>query len=144
MSLYTSDFYAWTQEQAKALKNQQWEQLDLANLLEEIEALGRRERQELRNRLGILLGHFLKWEYQPEKRGNSWIATIREQRRELLILLEENPSLKSYLEEVLEISYQKGLDLAVYETGLSYSTFPVSSPYSFVQILEQEFVSFDS
>ncbi len=69
--MYTShlcktDFYDWTQKQVSLLKTQQWEQLDTVNLIEEIETLGRRERQELRNRLGVLLGHLLKWQFQLE------------------------------------------------------------------------------
>lgn len=139
MNLYETDFYAWTQHQAEALKQHQWELLDLPNLLEEIAALGRRERQELRNRLGILLGHLLKWQYQPELRGNSWLATIREQRREILTLLQESPSLKPYLQEALPLAYQSGLDLAVRETGLSYSKFPASCPYTWEQSLDAEF-----
>lgn len=139
MNLYETDFYAWTQHQAQALKQHQWERLDLPNLLEEIEALGRRERQELRNRLGILLGHLLKWQYQSELRGNSWLATIREQRREILTLLQENPSLKPYLQEALALAYQNGLDLAVRETGLSYAQFPESCPYTWEQSLDAEF-----
>jgi hypothetical protein len=60
-NLYETDFYAWTQEQVSLLKTQQWKELDTVNLIEEIEALGRKERQELRNRLGILLvGHLLR------------------------------------------------------------------------------------
>lgn len=70
--LYETDFYAWTQEQVSLLKAQHWERLDTLNLIEEIEALGRKERQELRNRLGVLLGHLLKSQFQPEKRTNSW------------------------------------------------------------------------
>lgn len=54
-SLYETDFYAWTQEQVKLLKEQAWQHLDVLNLIEELEDLGRRERQELRNRLGLLL-----------------------------------------------------------------------------------------
>ena len=139
MNLYETDFYAWTQHQAEALKQHQWELLDLPNLLEEIAALGRRERQELRNRLGILLGHLLKWQYQPELRGNSWLATVREQRREILTLLQENPSLKPYLQEALALAYQSGLDLAVRETGLCYTKFPESCPYTWEQSLDAEF-----
>lgn len=78
--LYETDFYAWTLEQAKLLKQGKLNQLDILNLIEEIESLGKREKQELRNRLGILIGHLLKWEYQSDKRSNSWKATIREQR----------------------------------------------------------------
>ena len=36
-TLYEADFYAWTQEQAKLLRSQQWELVDVENLIEEIE-----------------------------------------------------------------------------------------------------------
>jgi hypothetical protein len=85
--LYETDFYDWTQKQVSLLKIQQWEQLDTVNLIEEIETLGTRERQELRNRLGVLLGHLLKWQFQPEKRSNSWLGTIREERVQIKLLL---------------------------------------------------------
>jgi Domain of unknown function DUF29 len=44
-NLYEQDFYAWTQQQSHLLQHQQWHQLDLPNLIEEIESLGRKERQ---------------------------------------------------------------------------------------------------
>lgn len=53
-SLYETDFYAWMQEQVKLLKEGEWYHLDAKNLIEELEDLGRRERQELRNHLGLL------------------------------------------------------------------------------------------
>ena len=111
--LYETDFYAWTLEQAKLLKQGELNQLDILNLIEEIESLGKREKQELRNRLGILIGHLLKWEYQSDKRSNSWKATIREQRRRIKEHLQENPSLKSYLSEAVISGYQDGVDLAI-------------------------------
>lgn len=139
-NLYETDFYAWTQQQAKLLKTQAWDQLDTANLIEELESLGRKERQELRNRLGILLGHLLKWQYQPQHRSNSWLATIREQRREIQILLLENPSLKPYLIEAIELAYQSGIDLAVRETDLPYEMFPSTCTYMLEQVLNAEFL----
>ncbi|MEQ9234901.1 DUF29 domain-containing protein [Coleofasciculus sp. E2-BRE-01] len=131
---YELDFYGWTQEQAKLLQEQKWSQLDIPNLVEEIEALGRQERQELENRLGILLGHLLKWEFQSDKRSRSWFATIREQRRRIERLLKKSSSLQPYLPEALENGYQDALDLAVRETSLSYKTFPPECPYSLEQI----------
>ena len=80
-SLYEKDFYAWTQRQSNLIALKEWERLDAVNVIEELESLGRKERQELRNRLGILLGHLLKWQFQPEQRSNSWRGTIREQRK---------------------------------------------------------------
>lgn len=139
-TLYDSDFYAWTQEQAKLLREQKWESVDIANVVEEIESLGRQERRELRNRFGVLLGHLLKWQYQPEHHGNSWQATIREQRRKIRTLLQESPSLQTCLEEVLRTGYENGLDLAVRETNLPYSIFPESCPYTLEQALDVEFL----
>ncbi|MDB9451534.1 DUF29 domain-containing protein [Dolichospermum circinale] len=138
--LYETDFYAWTLEQAKLLKQGQLNQLDILNLIEEIESLGKREKQELRNRLGILIGHLLKWEYQSNKRSNSWKATIREQRRRIKELLEENPSLKSYLSEAMISAYQDGIDLAIQETNLPDTTFPGENPYSISQILDPDYL----
>lgn len=102
--------------------------MDASNLALEIESLGRQERRELENRLGILLGHLLKWEFQSDKRSKSWFATIREQRRQILKLLEQSPSWKPYLPEALQDAYQDGLDLAVRETSLGYKDFPEQCP----------------
>ncbi len=132
--LYESDFYAWTQEQANLLLAQQWNQLDVLNLVEEIKSLGRRERQELRNRLSILIGHLLKWEYQPNQRSRSWLATIRIQRRDILKLLNDNPSLQSYIPEALTEAYENARDLASGETNLSWETFPEHCVYLWEEI----------
>ena len=96
-SLYESDFYGWTELQAKALANRQVEALDWQNLREEIISLGKQEYRELVSRLTVLVGHLLKWEYQPDKRSRSWFLTIREQRRGIRRHLQGNSSLKSQI-----------------------------------------------
>jgi hypothetical protein len=116
--LHGTDFHAWTLEQVGLLQSQQFAQLDLVNLVEEIELLGRKERQELRNRLGILLGHLLKWQFQPEQRTNSWVGTIREQRAQIKFLLKDSPSLKPYLEQTFTDAYELAVALAIRETLL--------------------------
>ncbi|ALF51833.1 hypothetical protein ACX27_01575 [Nostoc piscinale CENA21] len=138
-NLYETDFYAWSQQQADLLRHQQWHQLDLSNLIEEIESLGRKERQELRNRLSILIAHLLKWEYQPTKRSRSWLATIRIQRRDILKLLEENPSLNSYLEIAIQEAYENARDLASAETNLPLSTFLQQCSYILADIFNASF-----
>ena len=137
--LYETDFYAWTLEQAKLLKEESFENLDITHLLEEIESLGKQQRQELRNRLGVLIGHLLKWDYQPEKRSKSWRATIREQRREILRLLKENPSLKPYVTEAIAYAHESGLDLVVKETPLDYGELPDTCPYTSEQLCDLDF-----
>jgi hypothetical protein len=138
-SLYESDFYAWTAEQASLLRNQQWAQVDLPNLIDEIESLGKQQRQELRNRLGVLIGHLLKWEYQPQRRNRSWLATIRLQRLNIVDLLEDNPSLNSAVEEALQKAYFKGVALAAGEANLPENTFPKNCPYRLLDLLNDRF-----
>ncbi|MGI8934187.1 MAG: DUF29 domain-containing protein [Phormidesmis sp.] len=138
-SLYETDFYAWTQEQAELIALGRWSRLDAPNLVEEIESLGSKERPELRNRLGILLGHLLKWQFQPERRSNSWRGTIREQRKQINLLLKDSPSLKPYLQEALPDAYELGTALAMKETQLAEETFSENCPYSLADILETNF-----
>jgi hypothetical protein len=138
-NLYETDFYGWIEKQVFLLRNHQWSQVDLLNLIEEIESLGKQQRQELRNRLSILIGHLLKWEYQPQYRSRSWLATIRVQRRDTLRLLKENPSLKSYLGDALTSAYENARDLAMGETDLPESTFPINCSYTIIEILDENF-----
>lgn len=137
--LYETDFQAWTREQSQLLQAGNWQQLDIPNLVEEIESLGKQQRQELRNRLGLVLGHLLKWEFQPQRRSKNWFATLREQRREILALVDDSPSFKPYFEAAIERGYQSGLDLVVRETSLTYTDLPADCKYTPAQILDPEF-----
>jgi len=138
-TLYDADFYAWTQEQAKLLRDRQWDQVDLENIIEEIESLGRQERSELRNRLTVLLGHLLKWQFQPNMRSRSWRMTIREQRRQIREHIEENPSLQPYIPEAMNKAYEGGKMLAASETSLETEAFPEGCPYSFEEAIDDSF-----
>jgi hypothetical protein len=139
MSLYEIDFYAWTQQQAAVIRDGRWEEIDRLNLLEEIESLGKQQRQELRSRLGILLGHLLKWQFQPGARSRSWLSTLRLQRLEIVDLLNDNPSLKPYLDEAIERAYLRGLAIAIDETNLPNRSFPSTCEYTLTEMLDSEF-----
>jgi hypothetical protein len=137
---YERDFYRWTQEQSLRLGNRDWESLDIEHLIEEISSLGKQQERELVSRLRVLIAHLLKWEFQPQRRSNSWKATIREQRRSITRQLKDNPSLKSYLSEAFLLGFEDGLDLAVRETNLDYDTFPSECPYFIEQALDDQFL----
>jgi Domain of unknown function DUF29 len=136
---YEQDFYAWTQEQSELLRLGKWQTLDIENLVEEILSLGKQQKQELRNRLGILIGHLLKWQSKPELRSKSWRATIREQRDEILDVLQENPSLKPYLDEAVQKGFRQGINLVLRETPLDIDDLPSECPYAIAQILDLQF-----
>lgn len=135
---HDNDFYAWTQEQAYLLRNRQFHQIDVANIAEEIEDMGRSEKRELESRLEILIMHLLKWQFQPHLRSRSWQLTIKEQRIRLEKLLQENPSLNSCLSDSLAKIYQLAIISAERETGLS--SFPEKCPYSLTEIFSSEFL----
>jgi Domain of unknown function DUF29 len=141
-TLYEQDFYSWTQQQTVLLRSGKLAQLDVENLIEEIESLGKQERRELENRLGVLLGHLLKWHYQPDARSKSWFYTIKEQQNKINRLLAQNPSLKPYLPEAITFGYEDGLLLVGKETPLDPSQLPQSCPFSNEDIFEQP-IEFD-
>ncbi|QZZ19810.1 DUF29 domain-containing protein [Leptothermofonsia sichuanensis E412] len=138
-NIYETDFYAWTVEQSKLLKEGNFKHLDIPNLVEEIESLGKQECREIESCLGILIGHLLKWDYQPDKRSKSWRATIREQRRAAQKLIAQNPSLKTYLAEAIADAYESGKDLVVKETPLDYGDLPENCPYTSEQLVDPNF-----
>jgi hypothetical protein len=140
-NLYEQDFYLWTQITAEQLKKNKFNEIDITNLIEEIESMGRSEKRELKSRLVVLLMHLLKWHYQPEKRSESWRSTITEQRICIEGLLEDSPSLKPTLSEVFEDCYQKARLKASDETGIKLNFFPKESPFSLEETLEYSYAN---
>ncbi|MEH2167191.1 MAG: DUF29 domain-containing protein [Nostoc sp.] len=128
--LYETDFAAWTEKTVQLIRAGQFGQVDWDAVIEEIESLERSERRELKSRLEVLLQHLLKWQHQSSLRSGSWLNIIDEQRHKIADLLQDSPSLKSYLEEVLAQCYHRGLKAASNETELPINTFPVECPYS--------------
>lgn len=135
---YETDYYGWTQQQGKLLRNKDINLIDWFNIAEEIEDMGRSEKRELESRLEVLIMHLLKWQFQPNLRSRSWQLTIKEQRLRLKKLLSENPSFQSILEEIKDKIYPLAVISAEKETGLS--VFPDTCFYSLQKILSPEFL----
>lgn len=137
--LYETDFYAWTQQQAQLLRERRWDDLDLGNLVDEVESVGRSDKRQIESRLEILLAHLLKWRFQPGRRGAGWTSTIFEQRRRLIGLLEESPSLRAFAQKEVFNSYPAARLLAAKETGIALSAFPESCPFTPEQLFDLEY-----
>ncbi|MBD2530696.1 DUF29 domain-containing protein [Nostoc flagelliforme FACHB-838] len=138
--LYEQDFYLWIQTTAELLKQGRLTEVDLENLIEEIETMGRSEKKALRSNLEMVLMHLLKYKYQADKRSGSWRATIREHRKRLREALEESPSLKPYFNEVFGRCYNDARLLATDETELHLAIFPEESPFTPEQTLNPDFL----
>jgi len=137
--LYDRDFYAWIQQQASMLRAGNLDNLDMDNLIEEIESMGRSEKRELRSRLTVLLMHLLKWAYQPLRRGASWQSTIWEQRERIDLLLQDSPSLGSVAPTMYADAYELAVLKAAKETGMIASVFPSECPWTFNQAMDDDF-----
>ncbi|HIK45966.1 MAG TPA: DUF29 domain-containing protein [Leptolyngbyaceae cyanobacterium M65_K2018_010] len=126
--LYEQDFVAWCEATVAQLKAGQLDQLDIENLIEEIDSLGKRDRRELTSRLRVLLAHLLKRLYVPTPENfNGWELTIVEQRKQIQALLKDSPSLKPYLVETLPEVYLDSLELVSVE--YKQVSFPKNCPF---------------
>jgi Domain of unknown function DUF29 len=121
---YETDFYAWAQAQAAALRAKDWAALDLHHLIEEVEDLAGRHRDALGSELKRLLVHLLKWHYQPTHRSDGWLDTMEQARQAIDEVIEDYPSLAGYLPVVLPKAYQRARRQAARETRLPLATFP--------------------
>ena len=137
---YESDIVAWANEQARLIRAGRFDLLDLEHIAEEIEDVGKSEQRELANRMAVLLAHLLKWQFQPERRGNSWARTIREQRRSVVRRLQKTPSLKAAMADAgwWESVWSDALVQAIGDTGLD--GFPDVCPWSEAEVLGEEWL----
>lgn len=138
--LYESDYLLWLQKTSQLLKSQDFASLDLENLIEEIESLGKSERNKLISSLRLIYQHLLKWQYQPSKRSKSWNNTIIRERDNINDYIEDTPSLKNLLQDstALNKAYQRGRRDAIRETGIT--NLPQECPYSIEQALDLDFL----
>lgn len=138
--LYDTDFAAWAERQAKLLREARFGELDIANISEEIEALGRSDRFAIASHLEVLLTHLLKWKYQPEARSTSWQGSIRNARRSIERLIADSPSLRVVPLQKYTAAFIDAREIAALETGLPLSTFPIDCPFSVEEVLSLTFL----
>ena len=133
------DYALWAAEQAALVRARRVDRLDVENVAEELDGLGRSEEHQIDSRLEVLLTHLLKWQFQPGKRKPGWKASIDEQRVRLARILRKSPSLRSYPAESLRGSFIIGRNQAVSETGLDETVFPETCPYTVEEVFDPDY-----
>ena len=139
-SLYDRDFYLWVEQQAALLREGRLDELDVTNLLEEIESMGRKDKKAIQNNLVIVLTHLLKYQFQPDQRSSGWRGSIVEHRRRLRYDFKESPRLRGHASEVFTEAYEDAREQASAESGLPPRAFPKSSPYTLEQTLDPDYL----
>ena len=102
--------------------------------------LGASDRQEIADRLSILLAHLLKWEFQPAGRTERWLAAIRTQRMRIVMLIIRRPSLARYPRRIIIEQYRSARVLAAADTGVRRAAFPTDCPYTASQALDTDYL----
>jgi hypothetical protein len=138
--LYETDFAQWALQNAELLRSKRFSEADLEHIAEEIEDLGKRERQSLRNRMVRLIEHLLEWQHQPERRGASWERTIIVQRQAIRDLLEDNPSFRPAFEATIAVAYPRAVDIVSRVTKLERNTFSKECPFTPGELLDYDFL----
>lgn len=111
--LYERDFYLWTQAQAEALRarGRGGNQIDYDVLAEEVEDMGRAERNKAASVVSRIIQHlyYLAWTERVEPRGG-WRSEIRVFRDDLERAL--TPTIRCQLERDLEDLHRRALRAA--------------------------------
>lgn len=136
---HDEDFYGWAVNTALLLREGRMSEIDIDSLIEEMDDMASSEKRQLVNRLSVLIAHLLKWQFQPAMRGHSWIYTIKEQRLQAKDIYIDNPSLKNKLSEILVRAYSSAIYKAARDTGFEVKIFPKVCPYTFEQIMDEDF-----
>jgi hypothetical protein len=141
---YDDDFFAWTQHQAMVLRSMAAadNRFDRENVAEEIESLGRSERDAVRSQIRRIIEHLLKLSHSPAQQPRfDWMASIAEARSVLGDKI--SPTLRQDAEAVLARLYRDGrrqaeLALRGYGENQAADALPQHCPYSIEDIFREE------
>ena len=137
-SIYDQDFYVWTEQQAELLRERRFEELDLANLIEEVEGLGDTKKSAVLSNASVIIEHLLKLQHSPaQDPRRNWAESIIEHRARLE--LELTPRLLQILAAELPRVYALSRNmterkLRLYGEDAAADALPTTCPYTVDQI----------
>jgi DNA-binding PucR family transcriptional regulator len=137
--LYKDDFYAWTRDQAQALRRlaeQRWNgPLDLEHLAEEVEDLGSERQWAVESQLERVIEHLLKLEYSSDVESRrQWMISVVDGRGEIERRM--TATIRNEVEPALDKRYRRArrkADLALAARGEREAAraLPADCPYAF-------------
>ncbi|MBJ7898473.1 MAG: DUF29 family protein [Cyanobacteria bacterium RI_101] len=142
-ALYDADYVLWVEQTAAQLKSQDFTHLDLENLIEEVESLGRSEKHAIASYLTRLCEHLLKIQYWEAERANcfrGWKLEVRNFRLEIQEELDASPSLKPFLRDIFTKQYKNGRNLFLDASDLSAALIPEAPDFTLEQALDEDWL----
>ena len=142
--LYERDYYAWLDDQVRALREHRIEDVDWENVAEEIDGLSKSEKHVIESHLATIVEHLLKLVYARgifrAYNAKGWRLTVKGARRQVLKRLNQSPSLRPQLAEMLLDAYEDGRIEALRDRRLNEQILPKTSPWTVEQIMNDSFL----
>jgi hypothetical protein len=142
-SLYDTDYQLWLDRTAAQLRAREFKQIDLENLIEEIESLGKSDKRVISSYLMRLCEHLLKIEYWQSEREScfrGWDLEVTHFRLQIQALLKDSPSLKNYLSENFVSEYGNGRKLFLKASQQDINLIPVEPSFTLEQALDEDWL----
>jgi hypothetical protein len=143
LPLYDTDYQIWLEQTIAQLQTQDFSDIDLENLIEELKSLGKTDKRAICSDLMGLWEHLLKVKYWQQEREiciRGWTVEIRNFRLQIQLILKDSPSLKNYLQENFIQEYQNGRKLFLDATGLKSDIIPADPCFSLEQVLDENWL----
>lgn len=137
-SIYEEDYQQWLDQTVLLLKNRQVDSLDYEHLIEELEALGREQKNAVESLVIQVIQHLLFYQYwssQREDNQRHWRGELIGFRTQLELRLTTN--LRNHLSNRLDYLYGKARKMAEVKTDLKL---PSASPYTLADILDEDWL----
>ena len=142
-SLYNTDYQCWLDQTVNQLRVRDFGNLDLTNLIEEIESLGKSDKREISSYLLRLCEHLLKlkyWQSEREMCFKGWDLEIANFRLQIKSILKDSPSLKNYLHENFLFEYGSARKLFLKASKLNSNLVPEIPDFSLDQALNEDWL----
>lgn len=136
-SLYDQDYFTWLNQNIDLLKNRNFSELDVPNLIEELSDKAKEEKNEIFFNAQAIISYFLKCSVSNDiSQEEKSKVTITKQA--LSHRIYESPSLEEYMESILEEAYDQARISIQYFLGKTFSDFPKKCPYTVEQIVSKK------
>jgi hypothetical protein len=137
-SIYEEDYQQWLDQTVLLLKNRQVDSLDYEHLIEELEALGREQKNAVESLVIQIIQHLLFYQYWSSEREYNerhWRGELIGFRTQLELRLTTN--LRNHLSNRLDYLYGKARKMAEVKTDLKL---PSENPYALADILDEDWI----
>ncbi|GBF00041.1 hypothetical protein NIES298_42870 [Microcystis aeruginosa NIES-298] len=144
-ALYEEDFVLWTEKTAELLKRKEFDLVDWENLIEEVECMGKSERQAITSLLTVLIEHLLKlsyWESEKERNARHWLEEIANFRVQLERKV-DSPTLANHLRDTFETAYSDARKTLIRARIVDKNAIPLESIFNLQQVLDGDWFSID-